>query len=204
MGWQVSSGWRPRRFIALAGACLGAPLALAACNVQIGGQDQGQTVTQSAPTVTEREIIKKPPRTETQQQTVQQSQGGTVDDAVARVQSEGYDVEDRSTYDSSYTLRVLIGIRQGSATGFAQRAFFFVGDDYIGTDTSADSAHIEYAGQEDTTVSLTYDLYRPDDPNCCPTAGKATVSYELNPDRESLTPLDQIPSDSLGARESRR
>lgn len=200
---RVATYSRPaRRRIAVLPAALMAGL-FAGCDVQIGDQQEAQTVTEKAPTVTERRIIKKPPRTETQP-TVEQSQDGNVADAVARVESEGFDVEDTASYDPNYALRVLIGIRQGSATGFAQRAFFFVGDDYIGTDTSADSAHIEYAGQDDETVSLTYDLYRPDDPNCCPTAGKATVTYQLNQDRQSLTPLDPIPSDSAGAKRSRR
>lgn len=178
-------------------------LAPVGCDVQIGSEEQARTVTESSPTVTERRIIKKQPRDETDQ-AGGGSLGGDVTDAEARVRAEGFTVEDTATYDDSYALRVLIGTREGSATGFAQRAFFFVESDYIGTDTSADSASIEYAGQDDETVSLSYALYRRDDPNCCPTGGDATVTYQFNPDRESLTPLDEIPSDSGNARLSRR
>jgi hypothetical protein len=97
---------------------------------------------------------------------------------------------------------VLLGIRKESATAYAQKAFFFLGPRYLGTDTKNESAGINYAGQSDLTVSLTYALYRPDDANCCPTGGEKTVRYQWSGER--LVPLDGIPSDSLDAPLSRR
>ena len=141
------------------------------------GEDEQATVTEVTPTVTEREVIKRRTVEEDGGERPKRTRrlGGNIQEATATVAREGYDVFNPDTYDPSYPLRVLIGIRQGSATGYAQRAFFFYGDDYLGNDTSGDSAGIEYAGQDDNTVSLTYKLYQHNDPNCCPTGGEATV-----------------------------
>lgn len=183
-----------------------AALFVSACEVSVG-DDEGDTVTQAAPTVTEREVIKR--RTvESQEPTgttapeVPDDVGGNVQEAIATVESEGYQVFNPDSYDPSYPLRVLIGIKKDSATGYAQRAFFFYGDEYLGNDTSADSATIEYEGQDDNTISLSYKLYRSDDPNCCPTAGEATVRYDWN--GSELTPLDEIPTEDFDADRSRR
>jgi hypothetical protein len=103
--------------IALIG--LPAVLLLSSCDVNVGG-DEGATVTEAAPTVTEREVIKQ--RTvESDETTVPATDevGGNVQEAAATVANEGYEVTNPDTYDTSYPLRVLIGIRQGSATGYA-------------------------------------------------------------------------------------
>lgn len=186
------------------------PFALLACLILPGcdvtfGEDEATTVTEAAPTVTEREVIKRRPAPSPPETTTPESGsqlGGTLEEAVATVEGEGYDVSNTDTYDPSYDLRVLIGISQDSATAYAQRAFFFLGGEYLGNDTSADSAGIEYAGQDSNTVSLDYVLYRRNDANCCPSGGKATVRYDWN--GSELVPLDEIPPDSLDARLSRR
>ncbi len=175
---------------------------LSACEVSVG-EDEQATVTEVTPTVTEREVIKR--RTvegDGAETEADATLGGNLQEATATVAGEGYEVFNPDTYDPSYPLRVLIGIRQGSATGYAQRAFFFYGDDYLGNDTSGDSAGIEYAGQDDNTVSLTYKLYQHNDPNCCPTGGEATVRYDWN--GSELVPLDEIPTDDWDANGSRR
>ena len=116
---------------------------------------------------------------------------GNVDDAARTVEREGFDVIDRRAYDTSATLRVLLGIKHGSGDGYAKRAFFFVRDRYIGTDTSDLSASMRIASQSDTTIGLTYALYGPRDALCCPHRF-ATVRYHWNGRR--LVPLDPIPS----------
>jgi len=133
------------------------------------------------------------------------STGGASADAagaVATVKRQGYTVPDASTYKSGDTLRVLIGVRAGSADGRVQQAFFFVGGRYIGTDTKDPSAAIRVVGQDDTTVTLRYALYRRGDPLCCPHAGHADVRYQL--DNGRLSPLDPIPSASGTAPVSRQ
>ncbi len=171
------------------------------CSIEINGEEEQRKVAEGPSKVIERTTIKKAPRS-IQRAPEQPDPGGTLTQAAATVEREGYEVVDFDSYDASSSLRVLIGVRKQSATSTAQKAFFFLGGDYLGTDTLSESAGIKYAGQEDTTVSLTYSLYRPDDPNCCPTGGEKTVRFHWSGKR--LVPLDQIPSDSLGAPLSRR
>jgi hypothetical protein len=99
--------------------------------------------------------------------------GGAVSAAVRRVADEGYRVVNTSTYDPSAAIRVLVGVHAASADGANQRAFFFAGDRYLGTDTLDPSAHVTVVRQANNVVTLRYDLYRPADPMCCPRAGTA-------------------------------
>lgn len=98
-------------------------------------------------------------------------------------------------------LKVLIGVARTAAPR-AERAFFFVGDTFIGTDTSAPSARIEVVAQDDDRVTLAYALYRPGDAVDDPTGGSADVTYAWNGAR--LVPQDPIPSADPDAPLSRR
>jgi len=98
-------------------------------------------------------------------------------------------------------LKVLLGVSR-SADPRAEQAFFFVGDTFIGTDTKDPSASIEVAGQGDTSVTLSYGLYRPADQIDVPTGGTADVTYRW--DGSALTPQDPIPASSPAAPLSRR
>lgn len=114
--------------------------------------------------------------------------------AVAVVKVHGFTPNNTSDYRSGQTLRVLTATRTGSGDGYAQQAFFFVGNRYIGTDTSQPSAGVKVVAQSDTEVTLAYPLYRPHDPLCCPGGGQATVHFQLNNGR--LVPLGTIPPTS--------
>ena len=105
--------------------------------------------------------------------------------------AHGYTPDDLSTYRPHQTLRVLIGTRTGSADGYDQRAFFFLDNRYLGTDSSQPSASVRVQSQSDTEVALAYGLYRSHDPLCCPSGGSATVRFQLN--NGQLVPLDPIP-----------
>ncbi|HEX2016825.1 MAG TPA: LppP/LprE family lipoprotein [Solirubrobacteraceae bacterium] len=118
------------------------------------------------------------------------------------LEGQGYRVADSSAYESSQTLRVLVGIGRGSADARVQRAFFFSGERYLGTDTSTPSASVRVVSHDDTGVTLSYALYRHDDPLCCPTGGHARVRFAL--DNGRLSALDPIPSADPGAALSRR
>ncbi|HEY3829528.1 MAG TPA: LppP/LprE family lipoprotein [Solirubrobacteraceae bacterium] len=122
--------------------------------------------------------------------------------AVAVVKTHGYTPSDTSEYHPNQTLRVLIGTRTGSADGYDQRAFFFLGGKYIGTDASQPSASVRVVSQGDTEVVLAYPLYRPHDPLCCPGGGRSTVHFQLNDGQ--LVPLQPIPSASSTAALSRQ
>jgi hypothetical protein len=111
--------------------------------------------------------------------------------ALAVVREHGYTAGQTSDYHPSQTLRVLIGTGSHSNDGYDKQAFFFVDGHYLGTDASRPSAQISVASQSDTEVTLAYQLYRPNDPLCCPGGGTAHVHFQLNNGR--LVPLDPIP-----------
>jgi len=89
-------------------------------------------------------------------------------------------------------LNALIGQCASSGTGYCKHAFFFVGSKYIGTDTSDIDIAVELSWQTSDTVALSYPLYAPSDPHCCPTAGSRLVRFHW--DGSVLTPLDPLPS----------
>lgn len=113
----------------------------------------------------------------------------------------GFSASDTSTYQADHTLRVLIGRRTGSSAGYAQQAFFFEGEHYLGTDASDSSAAVKVVSEGDTEVTLAYALYRPHDSLCCPSGGQATVRFQLNDGR--LQALDPIPPASSATAASR-
>jgi LppP/LprE lipoprotein len=123
-------------------------------------------------------------------------------DAEAAVRTRGYFPVDAAAYDGRRPPAVILGVRKGSADATAQRAFFFAAGRLVGTDTSSDSAGISVAFARPPVIALRYRLFNPTDPQCCPTAGTATVRYRWNGRR--LVPLDPIPPASYGASGSRR
>lgn len=123
--------------------------------------------------------------------TKEAANGGGLEGAIAVVKAHGFTANAMSDYHPDQTLRVLTATRTGSGDGYSQEAFFFVGNRYIGTDTSQPSASVKVVSQGDTEVTLAYPLYRPHDPLCCPGAGQATVRFQLNNGR--LVPLGTIP-----------
>jgi LppP/LprE lipoprotein len=121
--------------------------------------------------------------------------------AATTVRAHGYTPNDTAEYHPSQTLRVLVGTRTGSADGYGQQAFFFVGPRFIGTDAKQASAKVKVVSQGDTEVTLVYPLYRPNDPLCCPGAGQAKVRFQLNNGR--LQALDPIPPASSKSQPAR-
>jgi hypothetical protein len=71
--------------------------------------------------------------------------------------------------------------------------FFFIGDRFVGTDRRA-SGSVHVLWMDGDTVAVSYQLWKPGDANCCPTAGAATVRYELRGGR--VVPLDPVPPSS--------
>jgi hypothetical protein len=122
--------------------------------------------------------------------------------ALTVVRAHGYNPANTSDYHSGQTLRVLVGTNAGSGDGYEQQAFFFIGNRYLGTDTSTPSANVKVVAQGDTEVTLAYSLYKPHDPLCCASAGQATVRFQLNNGR--LVPLDPIPPESSQTAASRQ
>ena len=121
--------------------------------------------------------------------------------AIDRVAQEGYRVADSSTYDERFPLRVLLGSRIGATSDY--RAFFFLAERFLGTDTLQPSASpLAVVSHDGSTVTLRYLLYRVADADCCPSGGSTVVRYSWTGDR--LVPLDPIPSDNRRDPLSRR
>lgn len=124
-------------------------------------------------------------------------QGGEEGDlaaAAALVKAHGYTPVNTSDYHAGQTLRVMVATKTGSGDGHDQRAFFFVGGKYIGTDASTPSAAVSVVRQSDTEITLAYPLYRSHDPLCCPSGGRTEVRFQL--DNGRLVALDPIPPNS--------
>ena len=121
----------------------------------------------------------------------EEAPAGELGKAVAALQTQGYTPASTADYHPNQTLRVLIGIRTGSADGYDQRAFFFLGPRYLGTDSSTPSAAVHVLSQGDTEVTLGYPIYRPGNPLCCPAGGEAHVTFQLN--NGALAPAQPIP-----------
>jgi hypothetical protein len=127
---------------------------------------------------------------------------GSLATALAAVKGAGYTPADTSGYDAGRTLSVIIGILSGSADGHPQQAFFFHDGRYASVDASPPSASESWVWSTDDTVALQYQLYRPDDPMCCPTAGAATVRFHWS--GTTVKAIDPLPSANWAASTSRR
>jgi hypothetical protein len=79
-----------------------------------------------------------------------------------------------------------VGTHPTSATASNQRAFFFIGSRYIGTDAREPSAKVSVVKQGETEVTLAYTLYRGGSPT-----GTADVTFQL--DNGFLVPAEMIP-----------
>ena len=97
---------------------------------------------------------------------------------------------------------MLVGVRRNAPEGRAQQAFFFVGNRFIGTDTSDTSGSISVTDQQDDRITLTYGLYSTKDALADPTDGDASVSYRWT--GAKLVPMGSIPPSSTQVAGSRR
>lgn len=111
--------------------------------------------------------------------------------AVAQMRKQGFVPVSVAAYRPRQNLRVLIGEPTKSNATRGRRAFFFVREDYIGTDAETASAHVKVASQNRTGITLAYTLYTPADRACCPTGGIALVRFTMQDGR--LQPASPIP-----------
>ena len=115
-------------------------------------------------------------------------------DAVKLVRNKGFRVDDTSDFTLTPPaggLHVLIGTASGSADGYSQQAFFFVHGHFLRTDLADTSAAIHLTWRTDTTIALSYAVYKPNEPLCCPTGGALIVRYKW--DGTKLRALDPVP-----------
>lgn len=112
--------------------------------------------------------------------------------AVGQMRSQGFEPVAVSSYNPRQSLRVLIGRPKASSTGMrGRRAFFFVREQYIGTDAASPSLRVKVVGQKGSQITLAYTRFAAGDKACCPSDGTVKVRFKL--DGERLTPMDPIP-----------
>jgi hypothetical protein len=113
--------------------------------------------------------------------------------ARAKVKSLGTDPRaEAGTFQAGY-LSAISGSATGATTGGRSPfVYFFLGDRYLGTDTTKGSVEADPVASDGTTVTVQYPLYRATDALCCATGGNALVRFRLKDSK--LIPLDPIPT----------
>jgi hypothetical protein len=75
-------------------------------------------------------------------------------------------------------LIAIAGTLIGTADGYNQWVFFFLGGTYLGTDTAVPSPQLQLAGNAGPgAIAVQYIAYGPNDPLCCPTLPPVTITY---------------------------
>lgn len=155
-----------------------------------GGADPPETF--AAPAATPRPAAKKP-KTSTRPlgKRLTPAQRASRDSAIKQVRGQGFEPVALADYKPRQSLRVLIG-RPKALTGVrGRRAFFFVREEYLGTDAAEPSLRVRVLRQRGGVITIAYKLFSAADKPCCPTAGTATVRFTMADGR--LVPEDPIP-----------
>ena len=93
-----------------------------------------------------------------------------------------------ATWRPQAVLHVLHASDAGGADAQGDWYFFFAGGRLVGQQFFSRASG--QAAVDDSTFAVTYDVFRPGDPHCCPSGGQATVRFHWNGTR--LAPLDPI------------
>jgi hypothetical protein len=109
--------------------------------------------------------------------------------AVTLLREQGYLPTREKDYDPRRELRVLVGYRNGDPLG-PRRAFFFVGERFIGNDSSAASSSLKVVKSGKRSVTLAYGVYAPGAEVCCP-ASTSKVTFKWS--GAALAPQGLIP-----------
>ena len=114
------------------------------------------------------------------------------------MRTQGFEPVAISTYKPRQSLRVLIGRPKASMGVRGRRAFFFVREQYIGTDAASPSARLRVASQSSSAITLAYTRFAAGDKPCCPSDGTVKVRFSMGDGR--LQPLDPIPPAAAACR----
>ncbi|MFI9237201.1 LppP/LprE family lipoprotein [Streptomyces sp. NPDC053079] len=111
------------------------------------------------------------------------------DRAMLRVKRLGFtpDIEPAVLKGLRGPLRAIHATCTNSADGTCVSVFFFVGNEYVGFD-AAGIAQSTIEGQDGTTVTLSYPVYAPTDPQCCASGGKRTYRARWQGGKVAFTP----------------
>jgi LppP/LprE lipoprotein len=122
--------------------------------------------------------------------------------AEALVLAHRYTAITTGSYNPKSELSVLVGRWTAAVDGHPEAAFLFHRGRFVGVDSRLPSATVRWEWSTGDTVTLEYELYHPDDPLCCPSAGAAAVRYHWMGTK--IVRLDALPSTDWSAAESRR
>ncbi|WP_205447218.1 LppP/LprE family lipoprotein, partial [Candidatus Frankia alpina] len=128
-------------------------------------------------------------------------------DAETFVQGEGMQVSEFRGYDQGRSLNVVIGMLQEPTGTNIVRAFFFVGECFIGydaTEPSSDVTLVRAANDVNKQVVLRYVLYAPGDSFCCPSGKSTDVTFALTGNPPAVTNDGTLPPAGRTAPLSRR
>jgi hypothetical protein len=153
------------------------------------GTDPPETFAAADPTPAPTAAPKKAKRPRGPRLTPQQR--ASRDAAVTQLRSQGFEPVALSDYRPRQSLRVLIGRPKASTGVRGRRAFFFVREEYLGTDAAEPSLRVKVLRQREGLITLVYSLFSASDRACCPTAGTVRVRFTVADGR--LIPQDPIP-----------
>jgi hypothetical protein len=166
---------------------LGVGVAVVAMVTSGGGKSSRETLA-ATPTTTATAAARKPrPR----RPRLTNAQKASRNAAVAQLRRQGFEPVAIDDYKPREALRVLIGRPKASTTVPGRRAFFFLREQYIGTDAATPSARLKVARQSGGQITLAYKRYAVGDKACCPSDGTVRVRFAMSGGR--LQPLDAIP-----------
>ena len=111
--------------------------------------------------------------------------------AVEQLRQQGFVPVSVAAYKPRQALRVLIGKPTKASGARGRRAFFFMRENYLGTDAETASARVRIAAQNRSGITLAYTLFGPTDRACCPKGGTALVRFTMEDGR--LKPSSPIP-----------
>ena len=106
------------------------------------------------------------------------------------MRNQGFEPVSVKTWKPKLTLRVLIGRPSGAEMG-GKRAFFFVDEQLVGTDSPNPTQRLKVLRNTMTQVILRYTLYKQGDKPCCPKGGTADVRFRW--DGAQLVTRDPVP-----------
>jgi hypothetical protein len=111
--------------------------------------------------------------------------------AVNQLRSQGYEPVSLKDYKPRQSLRVLIGRPKASSGIRGRRAFFFVREEYLGTDAASPSLRVKVQRQSGSVITLAYTLFSAGDTPAKPTGGVVKVRFTIADGR--LVPDDPLP-----------
>jgi len=154
-----------------------------------GGTDPPETF--AAPAATPQAAAKPKTSTRPPGRRLTPAQRASRDSAIKQLRSQGYEPVALADYKPRQSLRVLIGRPKASTGVRGRRAFFFVREEYLGTDSAEPSLRVRVLRQRGGVITIAYKLFSAADKPCCPTAGTAKVRFTMADGR--LVPRDPIP-----------